>query len=523
MIRGSSRASPWYTEAMDADALSLLAVRGLPVGLLGFDAAGACVSANPAWCSQSRIAAERALARGWLDSVHSSDRGRVEAALAGVLQTGEEVTIEYRVESGDDAPTWLLSHFAPVREEESDAVSGYVAVTFDVTSRTRDEADKRTLAQRVALTERLASLGTLSAGIGHEINNPLAALFMSLDHAYARLEAAKGELGGAAPRSLLETEAVLREARVAADRIGRIVRGVMTLAPPRDHDSTRECRIQDAIDRVLAMSSHAFGARIKLVRDFRPTPRVFADPIGLSQVFLNLVVNAVEAIQSSGGTGTIRIATYLGDQGEVVAEIEDDGPGVEPGTEERIFDPFFTTKPPGYTGLGLAVSHELVRGLGGTLELGDPSRGGARVPPTPPAAELPHGEAGGGPAGEGRRLRVLLIEEEYGLLIALRRAFGDRFLVATERDAPTALARLRRGERFDAILIGVVMTELSVPDVYRSITELDEAQARRVAFLIGLPVGTETEQFLESFSDRLVPLSARPHELQQAIRDVARR
>lgn len=518
MIRGSSRASPCYTEAMDADALSLLAVRGLPVGLLGFDAAGACVSANPAWCSQSRVAAERALARGWLDSVHLSDRGRVEAALAGVLETGEEVTIEYRVESGEDAPTWLLSHFAPVREEGRGEVSGYVAVTFDVTSRTRDEADKRTLAQRVALTERLASLGTLSAGIGHEINNPLAALFMSLDHAAARLEAAKAELGGAAPRALLETEAVLREARVAADRIGRIVRGVMTLAPPRDHDSTRECRIQDAIDRVLAMSSHAFGARIKLVRDFRPTPRVFADPIGLSQVFLNLVVNAVEAIQSSGGTGTIRVATYLGDQGEVVAEIEDDGPGVEPGTKERIFDPFFTTKPPGYTGLGLAVSHELVRGLGGTLELVDPTRGGARFRLTLPAAELPHDEA-----GEGRRLRVLLIEEEYGLLIALKRAFGDRFLVATERDAPTALARLRRGERFDAILIGVVMTDLSVPEVYRSIAELDEAQARRVAFLIGLPVGTETEQFLESFSDRLVPLSARPHELQQAIRDVARR
>ncbi len=505
---------------MDPDALTLFASSTLPVGLLAFDAAGLCVHANERWSAQSRMSAERARGRGWLDSVHAADRSRVEAVTAEAMGAGAEISVEYRVASDEDPPAWVLAQIAPVRQEGYGEITGYVAVTFDITSRARADAERRTLAQRVALADRLASLGTLSAGIGHEINNPLAALFMSLDHVSARLEAVKLELGVAAPRTLVEAEKVVREARIAADRIGRIVRSVMTLAPPRDHDSTRECRVQDAIDRVLAMSSHAFGARIKLVRDFRPTPRVLADPIGLSQVFLNLVVNAVEAIQSSGGTGTIRVATFLGDQGEVVTEIEDDGPGVEPAIAKRIFDPFFTTKPPGYTGLGLAVSHELVRGLGGALELVAATERGARFRLTLPAAELPHDPD---TAGEARRLRVLVIEEEYGLLIALKRAFGDRFLVATERDAPTALARLRRGERFDAILVGAIMTDLSVSEIYAAIAMLDPAQARRVAFLTGLPVGSETEQFLEGFTDRLVPLAARPDELQQAIREAARR
>lgn len=509
---------------MDAAGVRLLALRDVPVGILAMDARGECVFANERFCTQSEMEPGRALGWGWLESVHPADRLRVEAVAKDAFAATADAATEYRAtRSGEPPYAWLLLQVAPLRSEAGDVV-GFVAATFDITIRARAEAERQVLAQRVALADRLASLGTLSAGIGHEINNPLAALFMSLDHACARLEAMKPD--GVAFRSassngsLAEIEQVVREARIAADRISKIVRGVVNLAPPRDHDSTRECRIQDAIERVLAMSAHAYRSRIEIQRDFGPTPRVLADPIGLSQVFLNLVVNAIEAIQSASGTGVIRVSTHMSDAGEVIAEVEDDGPGVPEDIARRIFDPFFTTKPPGYTGLGLAVSHEIARNLGGTLELLGGRAVGACFRLTLPAAELPSDRADGETPA---RLRVLIVEEEYGLLIALKRGLGDRFLVATERDAPTALARLRRGERFDAVLLSLMLTDLSTSQLYEAISALDGAQASRVLFLTGLPFSPEIERFAAAYPERHVSLAARPDELQEAVRAAARR
>jgi hypothetical protein len=278
--------------------------------------------------------------------------------------------------------------------------------------------------------------------------------------------------------------------------------------------------VPDALDRVLAMTNHGLGQKIKVERDYRPAPRVLADPIGLAQVFLNLIMNAMQSLHATKRAGTLRVATYMNPEGEVVAEVEDDGAGVPAAIARRIFDPFFTTKPPGFTGLGLAVSHEIVRNLGGRLELVAGREVGALFRMTLPAAELrDDAEVAGAP----KRLRVLIVEEEYGLLIALKRSLGDGFLVATERDAHTAFARMQRGERFDALVTSLLLTDPTVTQFFGSIHALDPAQARRVLFLTGLPISAEADALVERHIDQTVALSARQDEFQSVVRAAARR
>jgi PAS domain S-box-containing protein len=507
---------------MDSARRRLAALRGAPVGIFECDPDGEVVFVNDRWCEQTGVSHSDALGRGWLAAVHPDDAERVKRLWSDAIERAVECTTELRFVRADKTEIWIQLSTVPLRDEGGE-LAGFVGSTTDITPRVRAEAEKRMLRQRLDLGDRLASLGTLSAGIGHEINNPLAALIMSLDHLASRLEPLV-ERGSDAvkpvtPALVAEIEQIISDANASAERIGKIVRGVTSLAAPRDHESIREVRVQDAVERVLAMFGHELGS-VRIVRDYRPAPRVLADPIGLSQIFLNLVVNALQALDSGRGDNQIRVATYLSETGEVVGEVEDTGSGVADAIAGRIFEPFFTTKPPGKgTGLGLAVTHEIVRGLGGRIEHHRGDLGGTLFRVTLPAAEL---KAERAEQGEDDKLRALIVEEEYGLLIALKRMIEPDFLVATERDAPTALARLRRGERFDAILSSLLLTELSTPRFHEEVAKIDPGQAARMMFLSGLPLGPEAAAFAAAQRKRLVPLSAGNRELQAFLRSAAR-
>ena len=243
----------------------------------------------------------------------------------------------------------------------------------------RDLAEVVELRDRLLLSGRLAAVGELAAGIAHEINNPLAFVRANLSllrqhWGSLAVELEKAGAGDAADELVAEGEELALESLEGVDRAVAIVRDVRGLA--RGGSGRRELSdLHALIDGVLRMAAPQLRERIRIERRFGPIPPVSGAPHELQQVFLNLVLNAAQAI---GESGTIRIATEVRG-GEVLVHVEDDGCGIAPEHLGRIFDPFFTTKPAGEgSGLGLAIAHGIVRSHGGEIRVEPRTGSGAR-------------------------------------------------------------------------------------------------------------------------------------------------
>jgi signal transduction histidine kinase len=243
----------------------------------------------------------------------------------------------------------------------------------------RDLAEVVALRDRLLLSGRLAAVGELAAGIAHEINNPLAFVRANLSllrqHWGAlEVELEKAGASDTADQILVEGEELVDESLEGVDRVVAIVRDVRGLA--RGGGARRELAdLHALIDGVLRMAAPQLRERIQIERRYGAILPVRGAPHELQQVFLNLVLNAAQAIERSG---TIRIATEVV-EGNVLVHVEDDGCGIAPEHLERIFDPFFTTKPVGEgSGLGLGIAHGIVRSHGGEIRVASRAEGGSR-------------------------------------------------------------------------------------------------------------------------------------------------
>ena len=237
----------------------------------------------------------------------------------------------------------------------------------------RDVTDRVAVDAQLAAADRLATVGILAAGAGHEINNPLTALHLQLQM-LARRE------GGAAA-------AAIADAQLCVARIREIVRDLLTLSRPED-DRVGPISLEPVIEMSLRIASNELRPRARVVRDYRSAPRVVGNEARLGQVLLNLIINAAHAIpEGRPDTHFVRVAAATDPTGWAVIEVSDNGSGIEPAVEQRLFEPFFTTKPAG-TGLGLSISHRIVTALGGAIEVETETGVGStfrvRLPPAPP-------------------------------------------------------------------------------------------------------------------------------------------
>ncbi|MGZ3460810.1 MAG: sensor histidine kinase, partial [Archangium sp.] len=257
----------------------------------------------------------------------------------------------------------------------------------------RDVTLRKQMEAQLIQADRLSALGSLAAAVGHEMNNPLAFMLANLSYAREELERLGESLrdkGEAVTREMDEVLEALSETALGALRIKHIVQDLRTLSrKPPEHPAL--VGVQPVLENALKLIRGELHHRARLERDFHETPAVDADEARLSQLFLNLLLNAVQSMDpADAARNVLRVAAYTGEEGEVVVEVQDTGKGLPPEALSRIFEPFVAARP-GSTGLGLSVSHAIVTSLGGTLRAESREGRGTLLTVTlPAAAELAH-------------------------------------------------------------------------------------------------------------------------------------
>ncbi|NPC86787.1 PAS domain S-box protein, partial [Pyxidicoccus fallax] len=297
------------------------------------------------------------------------DYASADARLHEALNTGRAGLQERRLVRRDGSILHVESTTFPLPFDGEDAI---VSVSHDLTERHQMQA-------RLMLAQRMASVGTLAAGVAHEINNPLAYLTANLAFAREALDTlrAQGTLGPRQAGALADAQSALAEAQQGADRVRTIVRDLKTFSRVDLADNT-DVDVRQVLESTLNLATTEIRHRARLVKQFADVPRVRANESRLGQVFLNLLVNAAQAIPA--GTPErheIHVATRVGTGGRVVVEVADTGSGIAAENLPHLFDPFFTTKEPGEgTGLGLSICHSLVAALGGEIHVeSEPGKG----------------------------------------------------------------------------------------------------------------------------------------------------
>jgi len=386
----------------------------------------------------------------------------------------------------------------------------------------RDQTEERKRRAASAQTERLASMGLLAASMGHEINNPLAYVLANVEELAQVLPkiAAVGARCSAGLRSavgegafnaivgddfeLLEESALrgasdrARDALDGARRITRISKALSTFAHV---DTSDLCKLdlQRAIESAVAMSANELRRLATLALEFQPIPLVWASEGKLSQVFLNLLINASHAVADCE-TRAITVRTWT-ESGSVCVAIEDTGAGIKPENLTRIFEPFFTTKRVGAgSGLGLSICRNIIDEFGGDIqvqsELGKGTRFVVRLPVWTEAAQLRSTQRPvEATAVASVRGRILIIDDEAPLRLVMERLLTTHEVVSASSGAE-ALVILQHDRGFDLILCDLMMPDVSGMDVHHWLVSHDPVLAARLVFITGGAFGPVAAEYL---------------------------
>jgi two-component system NtrC family sensor kinase len=393
----------------------------------------------------------------------------------------------------------------------------YFAMASDV-SRAIERLDAqrtqaRLVQERLLQSEKMSSVGQLVSGVAHELNNPLTGIM-----GFAQLLLLR-ELDDT-PRRQVET--IYAE----AERASKIVDNLLTFARRRKAQK-EPANLNTLMERVLELLNYDLRVRnIETSLHLDPDlPETMVDANQVQQVFLNIIINAEQAMRSAsdGGEGTLRISSSHGD-GIVRISFKDSGPGMSAETMRRIFDPFFTTKEAGEgTGLGLAISYGIIEEHGGRIwaesEVGRGTSFVIELPVVagvPPAPREPE-EATLAPLAVDRK-RVLVVDDEDSIQRLLTGVLEmDGHDVQTASNGREALDQIERGD-FDLVITDIKMPIMGGPDLYKQLRSAGNPLARRVIFITGDTVAPDTRQFLQGVDNAVLAKPFRLRDVRDAVR-----
>jgi PAS domain S-box-containing protein len=386
----------------------------------------------------------------------------------------------------------------------------------------RDITGRRQLEAQLVLSDRLASVGTLAAGVAHEINNPLSYVMANLEIMAIELASMESRLP---PEQVTEMRELLHVTVDGTERIGRIVRGLKTFARA-DEERRANLNVQRVLDVSINMVMNEVRHRARLSRRYSSVPLVHADEARLGQVFVNLIVNAAQSIAAGRvQDNEIEVSTGTAADGWAVVEIRDTGVGMSPDVQKRIFDPFFTTKPAGIgTGLGLSICHTLVSAVGGRIEVqSEPGHGTLVRVLLPPAQSVtPKVESVVAAPVSSPRRRILVIDDEEAIGASLRLALRSAHDVVTATSGRDALARLQTEPPVDLVICDMMMPQMTGIDVHDELARTMPHYVSRLVFMTGGAFTPATNAFLEKIPDRVIEKPIEIKDLKAVIERLTR-
>lgn len=432
-----------------------------------------------------------------------------EQFLSAFTQHGHLDSYQLRLKRADGCEFPAAIAARPIVYDRRPAI---VSGIFDLSE--QKEAEAEIAKQREALhqSEKMNALGSLLAGVAHELNNPLSVVVGRS----IMLESA--DVG---PRIASSVTKI----RLAAERCARIVKTFLAMA--RQQAPARvPVRLGEVIDASLELVAYQLRSDgVEIIREIAPDlPETMADPDQLNQVFSNLFINAQQAM-SQNDKGTAKILQIKGrfdpEANVIEIEVSDTGPGIDSAVLPRVFEPFFTTKPAGVgTGIGLAVTHGIIQSHGGSITVRSPGKdAGAvfsvRLPVQ--AAEQP--DAGGQPGETAvpTARRILIVDDETDIarmLAEILSADGHCVTIAESgRQALKALAT----ETFDLVISDLIMPEMDGPDLYRHLRDFRPDLADRIIFMTGDTLSRRARAFV---AETLRPMIEKPFTPEEARRTV---
>jgi len=456
---------------------------------------GSITYANRAACQMTGFASAELLGKHVLDldtRFEPADWEKVHRIMIRRGRTRQQTLIRCR--SGSEVPVEFMAN----------------AVDFDgdriIIAFARDISERQRMQASLQQADRLASVGSLAAGVAHEINNPLAFVIANLELMGEDLERGSVSTG--------ELKRTLAEATEGAHRVRRIVGDLKSFARA-DDDEHEAVSVHEVLDVAIDIAANEIRHRARLERHYGDIPPTWANGGRLTQVFLNLLVNAAHAIPEDDGEHLISVRTWLEDDA-IAVEVADSGVGMPAEIVDRIFDPFFSTKPQGLgTGLGLSICHGIISAMGGEIwvesELGVGSCFHLRLPrareemvvrPAPEWTDVPvHTST--------RRLSILVIDDEPILCDGIRRALGTHDVTVVLCGIDGVRACLSHD--YDLILCDVMMPDLSGTEVYARVRDSRPGVEHRFVFMTGGAFTPKAREFLDTVpNERLIkPFSLR--------------
>ncbi|MBK7861060.1 MAG: response regulator [Archangiaceae bacterium] len=465
----------------------LSVIENLPDLVVILDDGGTVLFAN-AWASNMLGAGspERLLGVPFKTLVDPSQSATFDAISAGRFEALPIPTeVRLRKFTGDFA----VGQLSQVQSVKLFGKSATLLVCRDVTS-------ERVLERRLQLSERLAAIGTLAAGVAHEINNPLAFVSSNLEYINHELQRVAAKDPEAS-----ELIAAIGDASQGAQRIAVIVRDLKLFS--RDQEQSEPVDLKSAVEWALKIVDVQLRHRCEVRRDLQPTPKVVGSEGRFGQLFANILLNAVQALPEGRplSESWIRVATTTDAAGNAVVEIQDTGCGIPEAQLGRIFDPFFTTKPVGKgTGLGLTIAHAVVSAARGHIDVQSTVGKGTTFKVVLPGIAAT-GTALATPPTQlvkPAKARLLIIDDEAAVAQGVRRMLKSELEIDVLQDPRTALERLNRGDLYDAILCDLMMPGLTGMDIYRDVRKSRPEVIERFVFMTGGVFTAEAQAFLDS-------------------------
>jgi CheY-like chemotaxis protein len=395
----------------------------------------------------------------------------------------------------------------------------------------RDVTKERAMTDQLNRAERMASIGTLAAGVAHEINNPLAYVTINIAYCVERLRYIEELLEGrsvklGSPESLRTLLGpmgqALAEAHQGTSRVATIVRDLRALTR-QDSEQEFDVALPLALETAIHMVEPEFRFVATLERDFALAGSVRGNETRIVQVFLNLILNASQAF-TTNDPGTNRITLRARSEGPItICEVQDNGPGIAQANLEKIFLPFFTTKPVGVgTGLGLSICHGLVNAMGGTLTVeSTPGKGSTfRVALRTAESSAPRSVRRLPSAAPNGRARILLVDDEPLILRSVARLLRDQHDIEVAANGREAYDMLTSGEQFDLVVCDLMMPIMTGMELFEAIAKIDKPLCDKFVFLTGGAFTEGARRFLSTVENPTLDKPVQPNLLRSVVSGV---